>query len=820
MTATTTTTPPQHDDMLLQAYLEQHDMERHHIRSFDTFITRDMVHVIEKSNPLFVTPEGEHRYRIDNVRLMKPSLTPRSALRSGETYRSLLVADIITHDASGHKTTDIKRDVAIASIPMMVGSKVCSSAGGGGGYFILNGERCILRPKTRMLRDDYDSTESFVVRKNQRTHRLYVHHEEITSMSKPIPLFVLFRAFGIVSDLRILQLITWRRHILPSDFRLLYPSIKHAADMNIFTQQDALDWLGKYGGEWSRGGFVNDMSLFRIGMLAYRTILGNKGKDGGCSGSRLRIDDAGAQFARMFENMYKSFVLAFDPNNTKIQCDKPLVEQLLSSSSLHKLPGVARLADFNMLDVTSSVVDNCVLSAHVGMICPHTLQLASTCCITPACMTETEVGTILESMDPDMNLYVPLNQIHINKYAGMELIYINDVLEAVSPNPVKLVRRIRELRREDKMHRQVSVSWNILNRTIHIWSDSGRLCRPLVNSTMIGIDDEDKKTPADKKKKRTWSDMLSQGRVEYIDTYEQHTCLVSTDKQNADSRSTHYEMHPSALLSLHAIAYLPFVNHATATPLQHQDQDRSLAYVQEPLVTCSLFDRHILAGNGGGAGQTVAIAIMSYAGQNQLGGVIVNQAALDRGMLQFQQNNRQQQPFAICWDDGSLHPITCTLPPEDMPFCPKTGFVPDIIINPHDALNHVPMILQCITSKVAVLSRASRSNHIPFGDESVMAQLQNDRHARTCDTLTDPRSGRCYSNRRHTITTGLLYITATRDKTSPSAPSSSNIAKAVGLGLASHLYESQSESFMSQEQTLMLLNALSLRADLVKDTRG
>ena len=90
----------------------------------------------------------------------------------------------------------------------------------------------------------------------------------------------------------------------------------------------------------------------------------------------------------------------------------------------------------------------------------------------------------------------------------------------------------------------MSCSFVPSSKIIYIFTDSGRLTRPLYNIQNKTIQDE--------------KSLLS--LVEYIDTFESECCLVVWNMDTITKYSTHCEIHPSMILGVCA-SIIPFPDH-------------------------------------------------------------------------------------------------------------------------------------------------------------------------------------------------------------------------------------------------------------------
>lgn len=148
-------------------------------------------------------------------------------------------------------------------------------------------------------------------------------------------------------------------------------------------------------------------------------------------------------------------------------------------------------------------------------------------------------------------------------------IFVNGNWVGIHRDPKQLVRTFRQLRRMIDIDAEVSIVRDIPESEVRIYTDAGRICRPLfiVNDQELAI----KKHHISQlqgflpdQKKFTWTDLLMEGLVEYIDTEEEETTMIAMEPNDlAESyitTYTHCEIHPSMILGVCA-SIIPFPDH-------------------------------------------------------------------------------------------------------------------------------------------------------------------------------------------------------------------------------------------------------------------
>ena len=215
--------------------------------------------------------------------------------------------------------------------------------------------------------------------------------------------------------------------------------------------------------------------------------------------------------------------------------------------------------------------------------------------------------------------------------------------------PAEFVDQIISDRRLGRIQIDTNVLYVELEDKIIIETSRGRSIRPLV------VVKDGKSTLTEKhlqqleKGEISWSDLLKQGVIEYLDSTEEESSLIAFTDAEITPDHTHLEISPIATVGL-TTSLVPFGNFNQGVRLNQgaknqkqaigfyasnflvrMDMDVNLLhYPQNPIVKSIMHDVSEYGKHP--AGQNVILAVMSYKGYNMEDSIVINKGSIERGL--------------------------------------------------------------------------------------------------------------------------------------------------------------------------------------------
>ncbi|NYZ77334.1 DNA-directed RNA polymerase subunit B [Candidatus Micrarchaeota archaeon] len=228
-------------------------------------------------------------------------------------------------------------------------------------------------------------------------------------------------------------------------------------------------------------------------------------------------------------------------------------------------------------------------------------------------------------------------------------VYLNGRLVGYHPDGMNLAKRLRERRRMNELNYQVNIFYNSKLNELHMISDKGRVRRPYV----VVENGKSRLTPEIlnrvKNNELTWQHLVKMGIIEYLDAQEEENTLIVSNEKDITEQHTHLDVDPANIFGLVA-SVLPYPEHnsspritmacamakqslgiySTNFTTRYDTRAYAMYYPQEPLVRTNIYKALNLREKA--AGQNCVVALVSYHGYNMADAIVINRAAIDRGL--------------------------------------------------------------------------------------------------------------------------------------------------------------------------------------------
>ena len=324
------------------------------------------------------------------------------------------------------------------------------------------------------------------------------------------------------------------------------------------------------------------------------TKLGVRTPDDRDNLANKRIETCGILCTQLFRTLFKKFI-----NTVKLQLEKKK-SRLDALSIIHKLniitaglkhsfatgnwgvqknayirTGVSQVMSRMTYGATLSHMRRIVIpigkegknmrirqihQSQFGFICPHetpegqaagiVLNFSLLSRVTKKIPTSLVKGLLDENKNiihcEDVDLKTIKTSVHV---------FLNGILMGITENPETLVEEIQQYRSFRRLDYDVSVTYDMIDDEVRVFSDSGRASRPLFTVGDNGLN-------ITKKDGHKWNKLVKKGLIEYVDCSEIENSVVAMTAKNLSSWKNDYmEIHPSMMLGVMG-SVIPFPDHS------------------------------------------------------------------------------------------------------------------------------------------------------------------------------------------------------------------------------------------------------------------
>lgn len=422
-----------------------------------------------------------------------------------------------------------------------------------------------------------------------------------------------------------------------------------------------------------------------------------------------RLELAGQMLALLFEDLFKDFV-----RQVKVNMDKHLkkpnptqefdpvhiiqgnesritqgMERAISTGNwtlkrfrmdragvTHVLSRLSYIAALGMMTRITSQFEKtrkvsgprALQPSQFGMLCTSDTPEGEACGLVKNLALMTHITTS-DDEDPVRKMIFSLGAEDVFSACGHEvyaegayIIFLNGTPVALTRQPKRFLVGFRKFRRMGRISEFVSIYINHHHNGVHIATDEGRICRPLIvvekrrSKVTIRFLESLRKGTVD------FDDALSRGIVEYLDVNEENDSNIAIYEDTIGEHTTHLEIEPFTILGAVA-GLIPYPHHNQSPRNTYQCAMGKQAigaiaynqftridtllylmvYPQKPMVTTRTIE--LVKYDKLPAGQNAIVAVMSYSGYDIEDALVINRASCDRGFGRCQVFKKISMPL-------------------------------------------------------------------------------------------------------------------------------------------------------------------------------
>ncbi|KAF2168064.1 hypothetical protein M409DRAFT_21511 [Zasmidium cellare ATCC 36951] len=422
-----------------------------------------------------------------------------------------------------------------------------------------------------------------------------------------------------------------------------------------------------------------------------------------------RLELAGQMLALLFEDLFKDCTRMikinmdkvlkkpnptqeFDPVRFVEQCDTRItsgMERAISTGNwtlkrfrmdragvTHVLSRLSYISALGMMTRITSQFEKtrkvsgprALQPSQFGMLCTSDTPEGEACGLVKNLALMTHITTADDEAPVRKMVYV-LGAEDVTSASGTEIytngaymIFINGTPAALTRQPKQFLNGFRKFRRMGRISEFVSIFINHHHNGVHIATDEGRVCRPLIVVEKSKSKVTSRFLESLRKGTMDFDDALSRGIVEYLDVNEENDSNIAVYEKDIDEHTTHLEIEPFTILGAVA-GLIPYPHHNQSPRNTYQCAMGKQAigaiaynqftridtllylmvYPQKPMVTTRTIE--LVKYDKLPAGQNAVVAVMSYSGYDIEDALVLNKASCDRGFGRCQVFKKISMPL-------------------------------------------------------------------------------------------------------------------------------------------------------------------------------
>jgi DNA-directed RNA polymerase II subunit RPB2 len=300
-------------------------------------------------------------------------------------------------------------------------------------------------------------------------------------------------------------------------------------------------------------------------------------------------------------------------------------------------------------------------TSQYGYMCPcetpegHSVGVVKNLAITATATLPSSPSPVLKILYDELRLQHLIDSSLEDREKYLRIFINGAWIGIVKLNSMKAIHALRVAKRAGRIHPYTGITYNADNREVWINTEGGRLIRPVYYAPAIR-EIISKSLPMPWKTAKNWNELMhwsspsGNSLFEFLDPSESENSYIARTVKDLKEDHTHVEIHPSAIIGILA-SNIPFLNHNQSPrnayqssmvkqamglyALNHTQRLDTMSYIlwnnARPLVSSRMakFSRAIEMPSG----IPIIVAIAMYGGYNQEDSIMINRAAIDRGLF-------------------------------------------------------------------------------------------------------------------------------------------------------------------------------------------